>query len=217
VPVHVQRAPERRADGTRVDVDPKWVGAECGSDADCDFTGGFCETNPYDPRGFCSAPCTEYCADQAGYPTTFCVDDPAGGSGGICVPQAIAQDYACRPYEQLTVHAATPRHGDPTTTADVCLPGSPGWVGDRCLADTDCTSGTSCVDHICTMACTEYCPDQPGFPETFCAVLPALGAGGQCVRRCTPSSNASECPGGMTCETASRPDSTTSTTVCVPQ
>ena len=195
VPVHVQREPERLMDGTRVDVTPSWIGAACAHDADC--ATGYCAQNRYSGAGFCSAHCTQYCDDKTGYPSTFCVDDPSTGSG-MCVPKMIAQDQDCRPFEQMTTHAAVPRHGQPSVTADVCLPGSPGWVGDRCFDDTDCGNGTSCQLGQCTMACTQFCADEPGWPSTFCA------AGGTCARQCTPSSNASECTGGTVCEGTTR-------------
>nr|HEX4315091.1 L,D-transpeptidase [Kofleriaceae bacterium] len=217
VPVHVQREPERLATGARADVDPRWIGAECSADADCDYTGGLCAKNAYDTRGFCSARCTQYCGDNSEAPTTFCVDDPSAAGQGMCVPRAVAQDYECRSYTAMSVHAAVPRHGQPSVTAAVCLPGSQGWVGDRCATDTDCANGTTCAGGICTEACTQYCADEPGFPETFCATEPALGDGGHCVRQCTASSNASECPSGEVCASATRPNSSVTKTVCVPQ
>jgi hypothetical protein len=198
----VQRAPERRADGTRVDVAAKWIGAECDVDAECGFTGGFCKHNPWSDRGFCSAHCTTYCADRAGQPGTFCVADADSPGQGMCVPKQIAQDQACRPYDHL-VARTVPRNGQ-TTTASVCVPGSPGWVGDRCLSDGDCTGGTRCASGVCTVSCARYCDDQPGYADTFCVSDPALGAGGNCARTCTPSSNASECPADTTCEAHGR-------------
>jgi len=193
-PVHVQREPERRTDGTIVDVAPKWIGASCEQDGDC--ATGYCAQNRYTGRGFCSAHCTLYCDDKVGYPSTFCVDDPSTGNG-MCVPKMVAQDQDCRPFEQMTAHTAS-RHGQPQTTASVCLPGSPGWVGDRCFADADCGNGTTCQRGLCSMPCDQFCSDEPGSPSTFCA------ADGQCARRCTAASNASECTNGTVCEATTR-------------
>jgi hypothetical protein len=209
VPVHVQREPERLADGTRVDVDPRWIGSECSADEDCDFAGGYCAHNAWSDRGFCSVRCTRSCADKAGYPTTFCVADPDDSTQGMCVPKAVKQDYQCRPFDHFVARTATRFHG--TTSATVCVPGSPGWVGDRCLADGDCQNGTSCQGGICAEACTRYCADEPGWASTFCA------ADGLCERQCTPSSNASECAADTTCVATTRHgDASTTRYVCEP-
>jgi hypothetical protein len=203
VPVRVQREPERLSDGTRVDVPQKWVGAECDSDDECAYTNGFCKRNAWSDRGFCSARCNRSCADRAGYPTTFCVDDPDDPSLGMCVPKEQAEDRGCRPYDHFVV-GTEPRHTQPSVTARVCVPGSPGWVGDRCVSDGDCLFGTSCEAGICTMSCDRYCADEPGWASTFCVSDPSLGAGGRCVRQCTPESNASECAAGQICVERSR-------------
>jgi len=204
VPVHVQRAAERFASGKTVDVPAKWVGSQCAADADCNFAGGFCARNHVSNQGFCSARCTQYCGDKAGMPSTFCVADPDAAGKGMCVPKALDTNYACRPYDQFAP-ATLPRFNAPTVSASVCTPHSRGWVGDHCLADTDCTLGTSCkgatalAHGVCTIGCDKVCADQPGWADTFCAAVPALGAGGSCVRQCTPSSNGSECPADQAC------------------
>jgi hypothetical protein len=217
VPVHVQREPERTTLGARVDVTPRWIGAECSADADCAYTGGFCKQNAWSGRGFCSARCTSGCADRAGAPTTFCVQDPAAAAGqGMCVPKHTAVNAGCRNYDHF-VPRTLPRPTQASTTAAVCVPGSPGWVGDRCLASADCTNGTTCRGGICTATCDRYCTDQPGYADTFCIAEPALGAGGSCVRTCTPTSNASECPAGSTCQPRARNGLTSPVrNVCVP-
>jgi hypothetical protein len=186
-PVHLQRDAERLSDGTRVDLADKWVGAECDSDGDCNFSGGYCHANPFG-RGFCSLRCTSTCPDRAGAPPTFCVADPDDATQGTCVPKMIAQDQDCRPYGQMAASSQTRFHQ--TVRATVCLPGSRGWIGDPCLADGDCKNGTSCSGGVCTESCTRACPDEPGHPTTFCA------KSGSCQRACTPASNASECGGG---------------------
>lgn len=218
VPVHVQREPERLPGGERVDVTQKWVGAECDADSDCNFEGGKCHDNEFGGRGFCTMTCTRSCADRAGYPTTFCVADPASPGQGMCVPKHQSENRDCRPYDHLVVETRQ-RNGDPSRTATVCVPGSPGWVGDRCLADEDCGSGTTCSDAgICTMACDRTCADQPGYAETFCAAEPSVGPGGSCLRQCTPASNASECAADQTCVPRGRNGApSTVRNVCVPE
>lgn len=213
VPVHVQREPERRADRSRVDLTPAWIGAECKADADCGFAKGFCAKNPLDERGFCSARCTSTCADKAGAPSTFCVADPIaakeGKDLGMCVPKAVEQDFECRPYTAMAP-VTLARFHQPTVQAQVCMPGSRGWVGDHCAADADCRDGTTCRGAtalrpgVCSMSCDKFCTDAPGYADTFCGAVPALGAGGSCVRQCTPGSNASECPTDMVCGPAPR-------------
>ncbi|MCX5748412.1 MAG: hypothetical protein NT062_38655 [Proteobacteria bacterium] len=211
VPVHVQREREKRPTGTVVDLDKKWIGAACAANADCNFPNGFCAQNAYSHGGFCSARCTTYCTDRPGNPSTFCVDDPADPSKGMCVPKVGPTNDACRPYEQLAPALAVARHGNSTVVADVCKPGSHGWVGEHCFADTDCAMGTTCagatalVAGVCTSKCTTYCSDQPGSPDTFCGAVALLGGtGGSCLRQCSKSSNGSECPGDMTCGSIAR-------------
>jgi len=210
VPVHVQRAAERADDGRTVDVPSKWIGAACSDDSECAYTNGFCATNHTSHAGFCSAHCAQYCADRTGYPSTFCVADPDHDGSGMCVPKAVDQNFECRPYDHFAIAHAQARFHQPSATADVCLPHSPGWIGDHCAADDECGSGLGCrgatalAPGVCTMACTSVCPDQPGWADTFCANVPALAAGGTCVRACTPSSNGSECPTDMACAPAPR-------------
>jgi len=220
IPVHVQREPERTAAGARVDVAARWIGAECTADRDCAYANGFCKANPWSGRGFCSARCTTACADRAGQPATFCVADPAAAAGqGMCVPKHTAVNAGCKPYDHF-VAKTLPRPTQASTTAAVCAPGSPGWIGDRCLADADCTGGTRCQAGVCTQACTRFCTDQPGYADTFCAAEPTLGtggAGGSCVRQCSPSSNGSECAAGSTCVARARfGQVATVRNVCVP-
>ena len=223
VPVHVQRAPERLASGKTVDLAAKWIGSQCAADADCNFSGGFCARDHVSNQGFCSARCTQYCSDKAGMPATFCVADPDAADKGMCVPRSLDTNYQCRPYDAFAPSILARFH-QPTTTASVCAPHSRGWVGDHCLADGDCTMGTSCKGAtqfsagVCTSACDKVCADQPGWADTFCAAVPALAAGGSCVRQCTPSSNASECPVDMACAALPRNGQATVTrNVCVPK
>lgn len=223
VPVHVQREPERRADGSVVDLPSTWIGSSCASDADCDFTGGYCATNHVSNTGFCSAHCTQYCADKRGYPATFCAPDPDHADAGMCVPRALDQDFGCRPYDHMTPQV-TARYGQPSVSANVCLPHSPGWIGDHCTGDGDCDAGLACLGAtasstgVCTQACSALCPDQPGWAETTCVNAPMIEAGGSCLRRCTPATNGSECPRDMDCAPEPRASLPSATRyVCVPR
>jgi hypothetical protein len=107
-------------------------------------------------------------------------------------------------------------------TANVCMPGSRGEIGDKCFLDSDCKTGNRCRGSadgqpgLCTQSCSRYCPDTPGVPTTFCADQPALG-GPSCVRTCTPGTNAPECPAGTACVQRPRVgDTATRKYVCEP-
>ncbi len=221
VPVHVQRAPERDDAGTRVDVADPWIGAECSADADCSFTGGFCKVNAYSARGFCTKQCTTYCPDREHHPESFCVADPDDADQGICTVKETGLNHECRPQDHF-IAVEQSRLNQPWKTARVCMPGSRGWIGDHCFVDQDCQEGNRCAGAtteapgICTQSCGGYCPDSPGAPATFCIDEPSLG-GANCVRRCSPESNGSECPADSIC--TPRPRSTNSNVVshiCLP-
>lgn len=223
VPVHLQREPERSVEGVKVDVAAKWIGAACRQTSDCNFPNGFCATNKLAQTGFCTARCTTVCADRPGHPPTFCVADPDAPANGICVPKVRSQNFECRPYDHF-VAVDKPRFKQPTVRATVCMPGSPGWVGDRCFADTDCHDGTTCrgttaaTPGLCSMPCERFCTDQPGWADTFCASVPAFGVGGSCMRQCTPSSNASECAANTACVATPRNGNAAVVKhVCLPQ
>lgn len=223
VPVHVQREPERKADGTRIDVPlgDRWFGAECQTDADCPWQNGFCNKNDYSTRGYCSAHCTGYCPDKTGEPVSFCTPDPDEPGKGMCVVKESEVNSQCRNLDHFEPQTM-PRLNQASVTAKVCMPGTRGWIGDHCLQDSDCNQGTTCegatedFPGYCTQTCTAGCPDQPGWPTTFCTSEPDLG-GNVCVRQCTPGLNAFECPAGTVCEARARPNSTAKKNVCVPK
>jgi hypothetical protein len=222
VPVHVQREPERLADGSRVDVPSRWVGAECGDDSDCNFAGGFCKHNPYSERGFCTAHCARYCTDRAGNLPTFCAADPDDASQGMCVVKVQPQNTDCRTFDHFTAMTA-PRFGQAGVTASVCMPGTFGAIGDHCFLDSDCASGNRCAGAaagtpgLCTQGCTRACPDPTGAASTLCVNEADLG-GAVCMRTCTPGTNAPECPGGTACVVRNRNgDPSTAKPVCEPQ
>ena len=210
VPVRVQRGVERTSDGRVVDVEERWIGSECETAADCGFDGAICRDNPYSGRRSCSQPCSLYCPDRHGYPTTFCVDDPETG-GGMCVAKDSAIHGGCLGDHMLPTSGVS-RYGQSWKKATVCLPGTDGWIGDRCLADDECLEG-ACRDlsdpaagpaGMCTEPCAKYCPDLAGHAGTFCVEadeLSGLSGGGMCVAQC--ESNA-DCPLGTTCEDEAR-------------
>lgn len=214
VVVHVQREPERDEAGRRVDVESRWMGAECEVAQDCPFAGAVCHDNAWSGRAFCTRACTKTCPDAAGQPSTFCVEDESDPGHGICVPRAQPMDRECRPYDHF-VEREMPRMNNAAVRVAACVPGSPGWIGDRCLDDDDCLYGTSCGEGgTCTMPCTRYCDDEPGWPSTFCV---AGDAGGTCARRCDLTENAAECPAGLQClERARNGAPVTRRTVCLP-
>lgn len=222
IPVRVQREPERDGSGRRIDLAARFIGAECASDGDCNFASGFCKKNRWSGRGFCSARCLSTCSDRAGYPTTFCVADPDDATKGMCVSKVVAERPDCRAGDHF-VAVQQARFKQPAVRAAVCMAGSPGWVGDHCFSDGECSPGNRCAGAkggapgTCTQGCARFCPDQAGWASTFCASAPALG-GNSCLRQCTPASNASECPANSDCLQRANPgDSKYLRTVCIPR
>ncbi|MBM4371747.1 MAG: L,D-transpeptidase [Deltaproteobacteria bacterium] len=203
VPVRIQQSVERRADGTAVDTPSKWFLAECTSDADCAFTGGVCRSNFYGGHGLCTRACTSTCPDLQGQPVSFCVEDPEDDGKGICTLKGTSLNNWCQRYPGLSLVKGEPRLGQPTVKADVCLPGSDGWIGAACFSDLDCApAGMTC--HLadssedrpgfCTLPCSKYCPDLAGQPGTFCV---EGDPGGECVQKCILPD---DCPFGYECE-----------------
>jgi hypothetical protein len=218
-PVRVQKAVERIDGGLAVDVPSRWIGAECAADSDCGYANARCRTNPYSGRGVCTQACDLSCPDRAGYPGTFCVDEP-GTSDGMCVPKAVAQNALCAATDHHVWRGAVPRHGQPSKKADVCMPGTAGWMGDRCLANAECTGGicqpvADAGAGICTKSCDKFCPDKAGAASTFCvAGAPGSGLYGQCAAICADND---DCALGTTCEEEPRVGQPSVTrSVCLP-
>ena len=148
-------------------------------------------------------------SDRFGQPTTFCVPDIDDAGTGMCVFQESSLSAECRRFDHFATHVGVSRFGQSWVRRDVCLPGTDGWIGDRCLVDDDCLSGY-CHEldgesaGLCTEACNRYCPDRDGgYAVTFCvdADPNAPENGGMCVNRC--SSN-DDCALGSTCESRAR-------------
>lgn len=194
VPITIQRAPERDSEARAVDLSPRWIGSECQAASDCGFAGAVCHANAYGPS-FCTLPCSGSCPDRAGEIATACVAD--GQGAGICVRQATALNNFCRSTESFEYAPQTVRFGK-TTKVDVCVPGSSGFVGDPCLATSDCAGGRSCERHgadpgFCTQACdaAHACPSANG--------LGSVCSGGRCLRACDVQ-DACGTSTGTTCE-----------------
>lgn len=225
VPVRIQKAIERRADERAVDVpvEDRWIMSECAADTDCAFEGGFCKTNPYSGRGFCTQRCDRYCPDKDGHPGTFCVEDADAPGEGICaVKPSTTYNNGCARYASFRQVDDVPRLGQSAVKRDVCAPATDGWIGDRCLADAEC-EGRVCSPlaeggvGICTEPCDLYCPDKDGAAGTFCVDAPesaAVAEGGMCMARCTSNQ---DCALGTTCEEEPRRGQAWITRgVCVP-
>ena len=220
-PVRVQKAVERRYDGTAVDIAERWFLAECRSDADCPYEGGLCRPNAYSGRGFCTKRCDLYCPDRSGHVGTYCVADLEDPTAGVCTLRPDALNNGCGRFDGFVEVAAAPRHNQPATEKDACLPGSEGWVGDRCRVDADCVLTDTClpIGHgvvgVCTEPCTRYCPDLDGHASTFCVTAPAdASVQGVCAARCASND---DCPLGTTCEAEPRlGDPATVRTACLP-
>ena len=221
-PVRIQKAIERRDDDRAVDVEDRWFQSECREDADCTYPGGACKHNPYSGRGFCTQACSRYCPDKAGYPTSFCVVDPDSTSQGMCVLRPASIWNGCARFEGVQEQPSEPRFSQSWVKRSACVPGTPGWIGDRCQTDADCVETDACLpvdggpDGICTEPCARYCPDLAGHAATFCIAAPddAGLSEGICAARCTSSD---DCPRGATCETEPRYSMTwVVRNVCVP-
>ncbi len=220
-PVRIQQAVERKNERA-VDLAAKWVGSECQIDSDCNFDGGFCQVNDYSGRGFCTTRCSQFCTDRAGYAPTFCVANPKKPGEGMCVAKSVAVDNTCRRYDHFVTKKGVARMNQAATKADVCLPGTEGWMGDRCLAKAECAGGVCAMPAdgegagICTQPCSRSCPDKPSYATTFCVTASEESglSQGMCTATCT---NNDDCALGTTCEVEPRYGQPTVTRgVCLP-
>jgi hypothetical protein len=217
VPVRVRKAVERWDDGGAVDLAQRWLLSECTVDADCNYQGGTCKQNKLSGRGFCTAACDRTCSyDKYGYPVTFCVNDKDNAAQGYCTNKASDFNYSCRRHDGFVLRQGEPRFSQPSVKASVCVPGGQGWIGDRCLSNTDCMAGSSCHQStptsvgFCTESCDLYCPDLDGHAGTFCV-------DGLCRARCSEQANTTDCNLGSTCSKRSRHNQPwNTTTVCMP-
>jgi len=122
----------------------------------------------------------------------------------MCVNKAQSENFECRPYDHFQIAAATPRFNNPTFKANVCLPKSPGWVGDHCLSSAECGSGTTCLGATATRA--GICSiGVHALLRRSTPAMPTRSAPRPAARRVAaasavhPSSNRRDCPSDMAC------------------
>lgn len=114
-------------------------------------------------------------------------------------------------------------------------PSSPSlsWIGDSCGSGTDCVTdscfasfpqGAVFSSGMCSLTCTDLCPDVPANPETFCITFDSQtglyqGQQGHCFSRCdTNRFPATGCRAGYACVNKPRHnDPSTQKDVCIPQ
>jgi hypothetical protein len=219
-PVRIQKAIERDLEGSAQDTKDKWLLSECDADSDCGFDGGVCRKSDYSQRGFCTMACTSTCPDKKGQPTSFCIAD-GDGDTGYCTLKSERLNNSCDRYDSFVV-SNEHRPSNTARSADVCIPGSEGWIGDKCLSSDECTSG-HCTPvaggpaGICSEPCERFCADgDVTQASTFCVKAPesVVDEGGICVAQCDRDE---ECPIGTACTEQGRfgQDDRIST-VCLP-
>ncbi len=199
VPVSLYREPQINEKGQRVDIEEKWIGSECQQDSDCGFDNAICALNPYSNMGFCSLNCDGYCPDKARLPVSACVPNQ-NGDGGICVLRAQSENDSCRNQTQFIATEVELWHRD-GKSAQVCVPGTNGFIGDACFGESDCTEHLTCLKKagrekgICTQPCDRFCSDHIAKPLTACVALSgefegiSLDQEGYCVRQCDLHAN----------------------------
>lgn len=115
-----------------IDINTNFIGGACTGDTQCAYASGDCKpaAEGY-PAGMCTQGCTQFCPDQAGLATTFCIDGAVlDETGGMCVskcdlnrsPTGCRDGYTCA--DEL-------RFNQETVASWVCLPGE--WTG--CLQE----------------------------------------------------------------------------------
>lgn len=121
-----------------------FIGSSCADASQCTFEDAQCLPDSEDwTEGHCTQDCSQYCPDQPGAPTTFCIEPP-DRSGGYCVSKcdySLYPNSGCRP-EYVCVYENRVN----SATADfVCLPDllvdtTPSACADprNLLQDDDC-------------------------------------------------------------------------------
>jgi len=107
-------------------INEGWIGGLCVDDSSCAYTDGFCFTEAQGfPHGMCSMACDLYCPDEDGMVMTFCVDADSVDvvePPGLCTTRCDYEisESGCRPGYKC---ALLPRHNDPSTVVEACVPG----------------------------------------------------------------------------------------------
>ncbi|MBU1220637.1 hypothetical protein KKF34_00795 [Myxococcota bacterium] len=114
-----------------------------------------------------------------------------------------------------------------TGFTDICsVQPNDGWIGGICSDSTDCDyADSTCLTDsdfggMCSLACTQYCPDSEDTNNsiTFCIENPLSSGEGICVARCdTALFPGSGCREGYSCVSESRFNSTVVQSVCLPE
>lgn len=115
-----------------------------------------------------------------------------GGQGGMtpgCEPECGAGAWC--DVETLSCHCEEGYYGSDPEAGCEPVPVPTGFIGSPCMSDTDCEyPGAVCQpdaegypDGHCSQSCDKYCPDEPGFPATFC-IQPPSNDSGFCHSRC---------------------------------
>ena len=144
-----------------VDINTGFIGGACQADAQCAFAGGDCKV-PVDgyPNGMCTQSCTQFCPDQAGLVTTFCIDGVIlDEAGGMCVSKCDLgrSDSGCRDGYTCTEEL---RVNQERIASWVCLPGE--WT--VCLQELIVRG----VDFTLPASTTMESPS--GLPNTICDI-----------------------------------------------
>jgi hypothetical protein len=98
------------------------------------------------------------------------------------------------------------------------------WIGAECQSDGDCgVASAFCHPNpatgrgFCTVGCSLYCADRPGYPPTFCVADPSDRTRGICVEKQIPQDEACRPFDALTARTLPRfNQSSVSASVCVP-
>lgn len=130
-------------------------------------------------------------------------------------------------FEPLDLPPDSEEPSDDQTPVDTSEPVDEleGWIGSRCGSVADCEfDGAQCLGEadgfpngMCVQGCDRLCPDQDGFPTTFCVDTEAIG-GGACHSRCDYLAYPGVgCRQGYACDVMPRfGDPNTSVGACVP-
>lgn len=193
-PVRVQQDVERDTFGRAVDLQERWLGAECTADSDCNYDGGLCRATGYG-RSVCTKKCAGSCPDRQGYNTSRCVSDGAGG--GMCVLSGDKVNNSCKGMVGRVQKTVSTFGRSPNVNVNACVFGTRGLLGDPCRAPTECgasgicePSGLQSGPGFCSTSCATTCSQ----PSSICTTVAGQK---RCVETCWGQD---VCSAGMACE-----------------